>query len=243
MKRIVYSICFLLFTLPVLAQTVEKSLVYDENVDVRKVNGFTQIDVSGAIDLYLSQGETDAVAVSSSSTEMTGRIRTEMRGNTLRIYFDSKGINWKTWGNHKMKAYVTFSKLDRIEASGACNVRLTNPLKGNSVEVEMSGASDFKGELKTEAARFKASGASRITVSGNTKKLFVEANGASDVRAYDFQAETGRVEASGASVIRMSIQKELDAVASGGSAIYYKGEGMIRDINTSGGATVKRRDD
>lgn len=242
MKRILTIFFLLSLAFPALAQPVEKSLVYDENVDVRPLTGFTKIDVSGAVDLYLSQGTEDAVAVSAGSNEITSRIRTELRGNTLRIYFDAKGLNWKSWGNHKLKAYVTFKTMEGIEASGACNVRLTNVLKGKELEVEMSGASDLKGEIKTEFLRVRTSGASRITVSGSSTNLAVDANGASELRASDLLVDIGKVDVSGASVVRLHINKELNAIASGGSAVYYKGEGLIRDINTSGGATVKRRD-
>jgi hypothetical protein len=35
----------------------------------------------------------------------------------------------------------------------------------------------------------------------------------------------------------------MSAQASGGSNIFYKGSGLIRDISTSGGASVKRKSD
>jgi hypothetical protein len=96
----------------------EKNIVVDANAEVRTVTSFNAIEVSGTIDLYLSQGTEEAVAISASSDEIKQRMRTEVRGNTLLIYFDGKGLNWKKWGNHKMKAYVTFKTLKRLEASG-----------------------------------------------------------------------------------------------------------------------------
>jgi hypothetical protein len=41
--------------------------------------------------------------------------------------------------------------------------------------------------------------------------------------------------------VRITCLKELSAEASGGSSIFYKGAGLIRDISTSGGASVKRK--
>ncbi len=242
MKRIFTLLIGLAAIIPAISQ-VEKNLVYDGNAEVRSHKGFTAIDVSSAIDLYISQGTEDAVAVSASASEIISRIRTEMRGNTLRIYFDGKGLNWKNWGNHKMKAYVTFKELNRIEASGACNVKVSGKIKQERLLIEMSGASDFKGDVEVSDLKLEASGASRITVNGSVKMLGINANGASDIRGYDINAENCKVDASGASVVRVTVNKELNATASGASAIYYKGEGLIRDINTSGGATVKRRAD
>lgn len=242
MKRIFILLMVLAAALPALSQ-IEKNLVHDGNAEVRNLKGYTTVDVSGAIDLYLSQGTEDAVAVSAGSAEIIGRIRTEMRGNTLRIYFDGKGLNWKKWGNHKMKAYVTFKQLSSIEASGACNVKVSGKIKQDLLKIEMSGASDFKGDVEIGDLKLEASGASRITVNGSVKMMGINANGASDIRGYDISAEQCKVDASGASVVRVTVNKELNATASGASAIYYKGEGLIRDINTSGGATVKRKSD
>ncbi len=242
MKRICILLMVFVTAAPAMAQ-IEKNLVHDDNAEIRNHKGYTAIDVSGAIDLYLSQGTEDAVAVSAGSDEIITRIRTEIYGNTLRIYFDGKGLNWKKWGNHKMKAYVTFKKLISIEANGACNVKVSGKIRQEQLKIEMSGASDFKGDVELSNLELDATGASRITVNGSVKMLLVTANGASDIRGYDISAEQCKIDASGASVVRVTVNKELNATASGASSIYYKGEGLIRDINTSGGATVKRRSD
>jgi len=240
MKRFILLIMLVSTAMVGLAQ-VEKNLVYDGNAEVRKHQGFTAIEVSSAIDLYISQGSEEAVAVSANDDEILKRIRTEMRGSVLRIYFDGKGLNWRKWNNNKMKAYVTFKSITGIEASGACNVKVSGKIKADQLRIQMSGASDFKGEVESENLKMEASGASRIQVTGTVAKLNIDANGASDVRCYDLNSDYCKIDATGASVARISVNKELSAQASGASAVYYKGEGLIRDINTSGGATIKRR--
>lgn len=240
MKRLLLLLVCFLTVFSVSAQ-VEKNLVYDGNAEVRNHKGFSAIEVSSAIDLYISQGTEEAVAVSANDDEILKRIRTEMRGNVLRIYFDGKGVNWKRWGNNKMKAYVTFKNITGIEASGACNVKVSGKITAADFRIQMSGASDFKGEMAVENLKLEATGASRITVTGTVAKLNVDANGASDIKGYDLSSDYCKIDATGASVVRVTVNKELSAGASGASSVYYKGEGLIRDINTSGGASIKRR--
>ncbi|MGL1525987.1 GIN domain-containing protein, partial [Vibrio parahaemolyticus] len=81
---------------------------------------------------------------------IANHIRTELKDNVLKIYFENRGWNWKSWTNTKMKAYVTVANLKRLEVSGACNVRTTGVLKGNDLMMEMSGASDFLGEVSLQ---------------------------------------------------------------------------------------------
>jgi hypothetical protein len=219
----------------------EKNIVVDANAEVRTITSFNAIEVSGTIDLYLSQGTEEAVAISASSDEIKQRMRTEVRGNTLLIYFDGKGLNWKKWGNHKMKAYVTFKTLKRLEASGACNVRATETIRQDELKMELSGASDFIGDMNVKTLRIDASGASNAKLSGSAEDVNIIASGACNLKAYDLKTVMCKTDASGASHIRITVDKELNANATGGSTIFFKGNGLIRDISASGGASVKRR--
>lgn len=242
MKQIYILLTFVLGWLGAFAQS-EKNLVVDANAEVRTVSGFTGIEVSGAIDLYISQGSSEAVAISANTEEIRARIKTEVRSGTLHIYFDGKGLNWKVWGNNKMKAYVTYKTLLKLEASGACNVKATDPIKQAELKMEMSGASDFSGELAISSLKLSASGASNVSIYGTVANATVDASGACNIKAYDLQTEMCKIDASGASNVRITVNKELNATASGGSTIFYKGTGLIRDISSSGGASVKRRTD
>ncbi|MBY0346852.1 MAG: DUF2807 domain-containing protein, partial [Hydrotalea flava] len=63
MKKIMLMLVILLSLSFVKGQEV-KNLVYDANAEVRKVGNFSGLDVSGAVTVYLSQGNTNAVAIS-----------------------------------------------------------------------------------------------------------------------------------------------------------------------------------
>lgn len=242
MKQLIIGF-FCMFLAGSMAAQQDKNIVFDANAQVRKVSGFTAIEISGAIDLYLAQGNEDAVAVSASSNDIADHIRTELRDNVLKIYFENKGWNWKSWTNTKMKAYVTVANLKRIEVSGACNVRTTGVLKLSDLMVEMSGASDFLGQVSLQNLKMELSGACSVKMSGVADKATISLSGASSMKSYDLKVDYCKLDASGASDIRITINKELNARASGGSSINYKGEGLIRDISSSGAASVKRRSD
>ncbi len=234
---------FLGMGLCTLQAQIQRNLVVDADAEPRSVSGFTGIEVSGAIDLYISQGEQEGVAISANGDEIKQRIRTEVRSGTLHIYFDGKGLNWKKWGNHKMKAYVTFHTLNYLEASGACNIRATDPIRQDVLRIELSGASDFSGAVAIGKLTLGSSGASNLKISGTADEVSIEANGACNVKGYELAARMCKIDASGASNVRITVNQELNATASGGSTIYYRGTGLIRDISSSGGASIKKRSD
>lgn len=236
MKNFLLSIVFIVTALGSNAQT----LVNDANAEKREVSGsFSGIKVSGGIDLYLSQSSTEALAVSATEQEYRDNIRTVIENGTLRVYYDSnKG--W-TKGNKKLKVYISFKNLERLEASGASDVQVAGTISGSSLSLDMSGASDFKGAVNVTTLTMELSGASDAKISGTASNVTIESSGASDVKGYDLVTENCTAKATGASDINITVNKELNVHASGASDVFYKGTCVIRDLHSSGASTVAKR--
>ena len=160
MKKILFAL-LLLAGFVVNAQE-NKSIVYDENAQQRKVPGFTAISVSSAIDLYLTQSNKNEVAVSATNDEIRDHIITEVVGGTLIIRLGDKGtwFSWRKWGNYKTKAYVSIQDINALTASGASTVHLVNTIESPKMRIKLSGASDFKGNIKAGVLMYQLTGAS-----------------------------------------------------------------------------------
>ncbi len=70
----------------------------------------------------------------------------------------------------------------------------------------------------------------------------IEASGACKVSSYDLVVEKCKASSSGASNIRVTVTGELTADASGGSTVYYKGAGIAKSIEASGGASIRKQE-
>ena len=68
----------------------------------------------------------------------------------------------------------------------------------------------------------------------------IDASGGSDFKGYDLAADICNLQASGGSDVYITINKELIADASGGSDVHYKGNGLIREIKSSGSSSIKK---
>jgi hypothetical protein len=147
---------------------------------------------------------------------------------------------WNT-GNKKLKAYVSFKDLEKLQASGASDVQVAGTINVPSLQLEMTGASDFKGAVKTEILKLDLSGASDATISGVTSSVYIHSSGASDFKGYDLVTDVCSAKASGASDIHITVNKELSADASGASDISYKGNAIIKDQHSSGASSIGRK--
>ena len=221
-----------------LSSRAQQTIVHDANAELRPVKGFHGVEVSNAIDLYLSKGDEETVAVSAKDIKWRDRIVTEVVNGILRIRLEGKG--W-TVGNNKLKAYVSFTTLDQIKASGASDVYVDGVIAGDQLSLDLSGASDFKGAVKVGSLRLDQSGASDAHITGIVSgKTTIRSSGASDVKAYDLVTDDCDVHATGASDIRITVNKGLSADLSGASSVYYRGEGVIRESHSSGASSVKK---
>jgi hypothetical protein len=212
--------------------------ISDPNIQVREAKDFHAISVSSAFDVWLTQGNEEKVAVSAGDAKDLAGIKVEVKNGVLEIGWDHKG-KWGR-GNKKLKAYISFKKIEKLTASGACDVSITGTLKADDLEVDLSGATDLNGKLDVKKLSIELSGASDAKISGTTVQLDIESSGASSFKGYDFSTDYCNAKASGASDIKITVNKELSAHASGASDVDYKGAGVIRDIKTSGASSVSR---
>jgi hypothetical protein len=234
MKKLLFS---LLVTGLITTASAQKT-INDANAEKRNVSGFHAIEVGGGIDLYLSQGE-EAVAVSASKNEYRARIKTEVKNGVLKIWYEWNSNMRFDWSNHKLKAYVSFKDIDRLEGSGGSDISIDGSIKVAKLALEISGGSDFDGKVETSELEIQASGGSDVRISGKATRLAIDASGGSDFKGYDLASDICNVEASGGSDVQVTVNKELSANASGGSDVYYKGTGLIRDLKTSSSSIKK----
>ncbi len=234
MKPILFFL-FAVLTIQSNAQTI----INDKNVQVRNVSSFSAIKVSGGIDVYLSQSNEDALAVSASEDKYRDDIITEVRNGVLNIYYHNNSFGFNS--NHKLRAYVSFKTLESIEGSGASDFIINGLLKGNSLKIKFNGACDMKGTVDFTNVQMDISGASTIKISGQIENLKIGASGASDVKNYDLVVDNCIAQLSGASDVKITVNKSISARASGASTFNYKGNPERKDISSSGASNISQR--
>jgi Putative auto-transporter adhesin, head GIN domain len=229
----------ILFLLTSFTGFAQKQFVVDPDAEVREVVGsFTSIKVSNAIHLYLSKGDAEAIAISADEEKYKQGIKTEIENGELHIFYDGPRV----WNgrNQKLSVYVSYKSLEQITASSASNVLLAGIMELPILNIKISGASDFKGQLNIGELNVKISGASDMRLSGIVKNINVECSGASDFKSYDLVAENGNIKASGASDVSITVNKEITANASGASNVYYKGDAIMKEKHSSGASSIAK---
>ena len=182
--------------------------------DIGDYEDFDKLEVSGAIKLKVTQGNSYKVNLIGNEASKKA-IKIEQHGDVLEI----STRRWKG-NNLDITVEVTMPRLEAFELSGAC-VATAKGFKGNDLEIDMNGAS-------------------RLNISGNMQSIDAELSGASFLNASQMKADEVDIEASGASHIKVWASREINVEASGASHIQYGGNPKSVNVSNSGMSSISK---
>mgnify|MGYP001809707508 CR=1 FL=1 len=200
--------------------THAQKTVAESNAQKRSVKAFHSIDVSSGIKVLLTQGDKEELAVAAGDPAYLEYIETTVKDGVLKITRDQDWKFWNQWKNWNVTVYLSYKDLKSIKASSGANITGTD-LSFNNLEVKMS--SGAFAELE-----------------GSSADLSVETSSGAMFKGYNLNTSKCLAESSSGGGVQVNVSKELNARASSGGSIRYKGEGLIRDIKVGSGGTVRK---
>ena len=238
MKKTFFS---LLLLAGLVTTSFAQKIINDANAEKRTVGSFHGIDVATGIELTLTKGATEEVAVSASETEFRDKIKTEVVNGILKIYYETKtgAVNRKN-ESKRLRAYVSYKSLDRLYVTTGAEAKIEGVLEATTLELKANTGGLVKGEINIGTLNVDQNTGSKITFTGKVDKLEAEGDTGSKFQGEDLTTNTCIVEMSTGAGIYISVEKELNVKANTGGYIKYKGNAGIREIRTNTGGTVSK---
>ncbi|MDX1769818.1 MAG: head GIN domain-containing protein [Arenibacter troitsensis] len=209
-------------------------------ITTREVNitGYSALKVSDAFNVYVQFSDTEEKIEIEANENLHDKIVVEMVDGTL-------GIRLRNFtsirGNPTLNAYIVTKRITDFDLSGASKVSLESELLASDVSIELTGASEFTGELDLEQLQVEAGGAAHLDLFGKVDKLDVSLSGASTLKNYDLLAKALDIRLSGASDAYLSVSETIDIDASGASKLRYKGSPVINKVKLSGASEIIKK--
>jgi hypothetical protein len=205
------------------------------------VSNFNELSVSSGIDLYLTQGSSESLKFVGDK-DLLENVTVEKDGTGIKIKYKD-GFHWSgLFSKQSVKVYVTYKTLYAVSASGGSDVFTQNPLKTNHLTLNASGGSDLKMDVACKDIEIHSSGGSDVDLKGNAGNMALHTSGGSDVNALNFRVDYAKVDASGGSDANIFVTKALEANASGGSDVHYKGDASYKKTSSSRSGSVTKID-
>ena len=152
--------------------SLAQKTINDPNVEKRTVGSFHGIEVSTGIELTLTEGSTEEVAVSASKTEFRDKIVTEIKNGILKIHYETKtGSVNKVKETKGLKAYVSYKTLNVLNVNTGAEVNINGVLTSSALDLNANIGGLVKGEVYIATFKVNQITGSTVTLSGKAGKL------------------------------------------------------------------------
>ena len=180
--------------------------------ETRDVSGFHGVDVSGVFEVEIVAQKDFGVEIEADDN-LLQYIKTEVDDGVLEI-----STSRKIKSSQMLKVKISAPDIDNLETSGVAKISLSG-LKNGGLKVDSSGAS-------------------KMTLAGETDKLVIDVSGAAKIEAEGLKSRAVTVDSSGASKIAVFATDSVRVKASGASKITYAGGATDVVSKTSGAGSV-----
>ncbi len=197
---------------------------------------FDKVELSDTFEAEIAASDSYMVEVTVDDN-LVDHLQVEQQGNIVKI-----GLKpFTSVTNAHMQARISLPALASLDASGASRASVTGFRSDKNTQLNVSGASEIRGDMETGDLAADASGGSTLRLTGRGSAIRASASGASTIDLRDFTAGDADVDASGASRIELNTSGTLNAKASGASTVHYAGDTTLGQVDESGASTVSKR--
>jgi hypothetical protein len=238
MKKLLFGLLFISIIAVSCRQVFGKRVKGSGTVttETRNIPGFTSVDVSGSIDLYISNDSASRVRIETDDN-LIQHVETYEEGGTLYIDVE-KGYNLRPTG--QIKVHVSAPEFRKLKASGACDIFTTGRVTSSeSLAIRLSGSSDASLDIKAPRVNAHLTGAGSLELKGETRDLELEGTGSSDLECFEMKAENVSVRITGAGSADVFASVKLDVKVTGSGSVKYRGSPAV-DQRISGAGSVKK---
>jgi hypothetical protein len=218
-----------------------QKIINDLNAEKRTVSGFHGIDVDTGIELLLTEGNLEEVAVSAATPAFRDKIVTKVENGILKIHYETKmGSVNKTRESKYLKAYVSYKTLDWLKATTGAKVKINGVLKSSSLNLEANTGALVDGEVDINSFEISQNTGSKIMLTGKADKLNIDGSTGSKFKGENLSIASCNIAVSTGAIVSVNAEKELQVKASTGGSVKYKGNPAMKEIKKNTGGSVNK---
>ena len=208
-------------------------VVYAQSRETRNLGSFNEISVSEAIKVELVKGSSEKAEIEVSGTDAEN-VLTEVSGDRLKVHMADGN-----WRNVNAFVRVTYRNLEEIDVSSAGSVTTESSITSSRMEMDVSSAG--KADLIFDVGQMEVdiSSAAQLNAKGEADVIEVDVSSAGSMDAYDLECRSADLSASSAGHIKITVNEALDARASSGGSIRYKGNPDKEHVSSSSGGSIR----
>jgi hypothetical protein len=203
-------------------------------LETRPLEGFHDVDSSGAFDVRVEHGDTYAVTVAIDAN-LLPLLETRVVGTTLRIDSDYH-LEHVVPGPHVIVRTPSVSGAT-LSGSGRLAVLSVHETRAVTLRLSGSGSMDYDGT--SPMVKVHLGGSGDVNLAGSTGYVALELSGSGTIDAASLPATAGSIELDGSGNVRATIDGPADVSLAGSGDIDLFGHVSIQRSSKSGSGSIR----
>ncbi len=192
-----------------------------------EVEGFENLDISGAFKVEVFQGDTFKVTVTGREEDVE-RIEVKVRGDLLEV--EKEGFLKNT---EDLGILITMPALESVKFQGATQATISKFVSEN-LHVDLAGAANVTLAVEAQELDVDMSSAAKLQLFGTADFVDINMGGAAQLEASELVARRAELKLGGASRARVNATETLDVDAGTASRVEYTGDAAVTIENGQG---------
>lgn len=209
---------------------------YAQKKETRKIGSFNYVSLGISGDLIITQGKSTSLVLEGDADDLED-IETYVKDGKLKIRRESN--NWFGSSMDKVKIHVTLVDFEGASVSGSGSITNSNNLKGDDVDLSVSGSGSIHIYVECKTIDSHISGSGEIDLEGKVDALDLHISGSGDLNSLAMEANRLEAHISGSGSAKVKVKDEIDAHISGSGRIRYEGDPAKIREKVSGSGSVK----
>jgi hypothetical protein len=205
---------------------------YSQDTLHRDLPAFTSLRVSDKMTVQLYRAEKESVTIRSLDFDPQ-LITTRVENNTLEL-----GLAGGIYTKQKISVDLYFKELRAIDIRNDADVITASLFKADSLSVTLKLGGSLYLDADLGYLNSNVSGGGLLTAEGYAVRHDMVVSSRSTVSAFDLESEIIHIEALSGGKAKINVESELDARATTGSYIAYKGNPAKKNITANPGSEV-----
>ncbi|MFC2126496.1 head GIN domain-containing protein [Bacteroidota bacterium] len=212
--------------------TIISLISYGQDRKPVEIGHFDEIRASGNVDVNLKKGDQVSAGYVSQGID-EDMIVIETKGNVLKA-----SVKPGFHGDYNVKVYVTYQVLREIKASASARVYLRDNLDGDKINLKSTSGSLIDLEVAVNAVEANVDTGAEIKIRGEAGQLNVSSGTGAVFSGFKLNTDNAYLKTGTGGIIEVSVTDLIEASASTGGHIKYKGDPGKHIINETLGGSV-----
>lgn len=206
-----------------------------QNVLSKSVAPFDNISIFGSIDATIEKSVNDSLKIESNEVEFD-KIDVKIEDKILKISTTDKLFD----SRKQVKINIKYNVLKGIKINGGAEITGINEIDEKTMELIAGSGATITLKLNSEFVNATIGQGATIRLEGICRKQNIEASTGGIYSAYELKCDSAYLKANTGGIVKAIANSFLDAAASTGGQISYRGEPMTKKEKTILGGNIEK---